>query len=84
MELLFQLDGKQLQDQYKNYLSDFRDWDKKPHAEYWTVFLNNISPQLGINASAEPFNAKLSAFRGVFRGVRDTACFLYRVMKWCA
>ncbi|WP_336877066.1 transposase, partial [Sphingobacterium siyangense] len=33
------------------------------------------------NASAESFNAKLKAFRGVFRGVRDTTFFLYSVMK---
>ncbi|WP_343043549.1 transposase [Sphingobacterium shayense] len=33
------------------------------------------------NASAESFNAKLKAFRSVFRGVRDTTFFLYRVMK---
>ncbi|MFZ4263873.1 ISAon1 family transposase, partial [Sphingobacterium sp. HJSM2_6] len=33
------------------------------------------------NASAESLNAKLKAFRSVFRGVRDTKFFLYRVMK---
>lgn len=33
------------------------------------------------NASAESINAKLKAFRSVFRGVRDTTFFLYRVMK---
>ncbi|MGN0020184.1 MAG: transposase [Sphingobacterium hotanense] len=33
------------------------------------------------NASAESFNAKLKTFRSVFRGVRDTTFFLYRVMK---
>ncbi len=33
------------------------------------------------NASAESFNAKLKAFRSLFRGVRDTPFFLYRVMK---
>ena len=36
--LFFQMDGKQLQDQYKNYLSDFHDWDQKPHAESWLLF----------------------------------------------
>ncbi|MEJ5054168.1 transposase, partial [Sphingobacterium sp. MYb382] len=33
------------------------------------------------NAAAESFNAKLKAFRAIFRGVRDTKFFLYRVMK---
>lgn len=50
--LLFQLDGKQLQDQYKNHLSDFHDWDQKPHAEYWTVFPENISEQLSIDETS--------------------------------
>jgi transposase len=31
------------------------------------------------NALAEAFNAKIKAFRSVFRGVKDTAFFLYRV-----
>lgn len=33
------------------------------------------------NASAESLNAKIKAFRAIFRGVRDTPFFLYRVMK---
>lgn len=50
--LLFQLDGKQLQDQYKNHLSDFHDWDQKPHAEHWTVFAGNISERLSIDETS--------------------------------
>lgn len=52
MGLLFQLDGKQLQDQYKNHLSDFHGWDQKHHAEYWTVFPENISEQLSIDETS--------------------------------
>jgi transposase len=33
------------------------------------------------NASAESFNAKIKAFRTQFRGVRDTAFFLFRITK---
>ncbi|WP_341831391.1 hypothetical protein AACH28_20790 [Sphingobacterium thalpophilum] len=47
--LFFQMDGKQLQDQYKNHLSDFQDWDQKPHAEQWTLFPDNISEHLSID-----------------------------------
>jgi len=47
--LFFQMDGKQLQDQYKNHLSDFHDWDQKPHAEHWTLFPDNISERLSID-----------------------------------
>lgn len=50
--LLFQLDGKQLQDQYKNHLSDFHDWEQKHHAEHWTVFPANISEQLSIDETS--------------------------------
>lgn len=47
------------------------------HHQYILHYFDNRST----NASAESFNAKLKAFRSVFRGVRDTTFFLYRVMK---
>ena len=50
--LFFQMDGKQLQDQYKNHLSDFHDWDQKPHAEHWTLFPDNISERLSIDETS--------------------------------
>lgn len=50
--LLFQLDGKQLQDHYKNHLSDFHSWHQKLHAEYWTVFPKNISAHLSIDETS--------------------------------
>ncbi|WP_312378166.1 transposase [Sphingobacterium sp.] len=50
--LFFQMDGKQLQDQYKNYLSDFHDWGQKPHAERWTLFPGNISERLSIDETS--------------------------------
>ena len=31
------------------------------------------------NASAESFNAKIKALRSQFRGIRDTAFFIYRL-----
>ncbi len=46
------------------------------HTDILHYFDNNST-----NASAESFNAKLKAFRSIFRGVRDTKFFLYRVMK---
>lgn len=33
------------------------------------------------NAASESFNAKIKAFRAQFRGVRDTAFFMYRLTK---
>ncbi|MGG5901897.1 transposase [Sphingobacterium daejeonense] len=47
------------------------------HNQYILHYFDNRST----NSSAESFNAKLKAFRSVFRGVRDTTFFLYRVMK---
>lgn len=47
------------------------------HHPYILHYFDNKST----NASAESFNAKLKAFRSIFRGVRDTQFFLYRVMK---
>src|SRR5690606_9629941 len=48
----FQMDGKQLQDQYKNHLSDFHDWNQKPHAENWTLFPGNVSEHLSIDETS--------------------------------
>ncbi|MDX3917481.1 MAG: DDE transposase, partial [Pseudosphingobacterium sp.] len=50
--LFFQMDGKQLQDQYKNHLSDFHDWNQKSHAESWTLFPENISEHLSIDETS--------------------------------
>jgi transposase len=49
----------------------------KNHQETILNFFINRST----NASAESFNAKIKAFRATFRGVRDTAFFLFRVAK---
>ena len=50
--LFFQMDGKQLQHQYKNHLSDFHVWDQKSHAESWTLFTENISELLSIDETS--------------------------------
>lgn len=50
--LFFQMDGKLLQDQYKNHLSDFHDWDQKSHAENWTLFPQNIAEHLSIDETS--------------------------------
>lgn len=52
MGLFYQMDGKQLQDQYKNHLSDFHDWNQKKHAESWTLFAENISEYLSIDETS--------------------------------
>ena len=46
------VDGKKLQRQYKDYLSDFKDWDQKGHAKQWLIFPENIGPYLSIDETA--------------------------------
>ncbi len=49
---LYQVDGKQLQQQYKDFLSDFHSWDQKEHADEWMLFVDNIGPCLSIDETA--------------------------------
>jgi transposase len=49
---LYSIDGKQLQQQYKDHLSDFHDWEQKEHADEWMLFENNIGPSLSIDETA--------------------------------
>jgi transposase len=48
-----------------------------------THYLNivNFFHNRSTNAAAESFNAKIKAFRSVFRGVKDKAFFLFRLCK---
>lgn len=36
------MDGKQLQSQYKEHLSDYKDWEQKKHAEDYILYPKNI------------------------------------------
>ncbi|WP_407666949.1 ISAon1 family transposase [Mucilaginibacter sabulilitoris] len=49
---LYSVDGKQLQQQYKDFLSDFHSWDQKEHADEWMLFEQNIGPSLSIDETA--------------------------------
>jgi len=39
----FQVDGRQLKQQYKNHLSDYNQWDQREHAEHWMLFEQNMA-----------------------------------------
>ena len=41
-----------MQRQYKDYLSDFKDWDQKKHAKQYLIFPENIGPYLSIDETA--------------------------------
>ncbi|MRX78995.1 DDE transposase, partial [Pedobacter petrophilus] len=48
----FQIDGKQLQEQYKEHISDYSGWEQKDHADQWMLFTSNVSSCLGIDETA--------------------------------
>lgn len=48
----FQIDGKQLQEQYKEHISDYNGWEQKDHADQWMLFTKNVSPYLSIDETA--------------------------------
>ena len=43
------MNGKQLQSQYKEHLSDFNNWKQKKHAENFILYPKNIDYHLCIN-----------------------------------
>ncbi|MAG87468.1 MAG: DDE transposase, partial [Flavobacteriaceae bacterium] len=49
MGAFYGVNGKKLQRQYKDYLSDFKEWDQKPHSKEWLIFPKNISSKLSID-----------------------------------
>ena len=48
----FQMDGKQLQQQYKDHISDYQDWGQKEHAAEWMVFPQNMGLRLSIDETS--------------------------------
>lgn len=48
----FQLDGKQLQEQYKHHISSYRDWDQQQHAADWILYPENIGRHLSIDETS--------------------------------
>ena len=48
----FKVDGKQLQQQYKDHISDYKDWEQKDHAADWMIFPKNIGKHLTIDETS--------------------------------
>jgi transposase len=46
------LDGKQLQQQYKNHISDYSGWDQREHAADWILYPQNIGTHLSIDETS--------------------------------
>lgn len=49
---MYQMDGRQLQQQYKNHISDYNDWDQREHASEWMLFEKNMGTHLSIDETA--------------------------------
>lgn len=79
--------SRNLQRQYKNYLSDFKSWNQKSHAKDWMLFAKNSGSHLSLDETAFSngdlfFLFRLTnIFRAQFRGVRDVKFFLFRLTK---
>lgn len=55
LEKYYHIDGKQLERQYKEHLSDYAEWkdgDEGSHSEEWLVFPDNIGPHLSIDETS--------------------------------
>jgi transposase len=48
----FQVDGKLLQQQYKEHISDYNTWEQREHASEWMVFPENTGIRLSIDETA--------------------------------
>ncbi|WP_333925988.1 transposase, partial [Aquimarina algiphila] len=46
------VNGKKLQRQYRDYLSEFKEWKYKSHAKEWLIFPENIGKRLSIDETA--------------------------------
>jgi len=46
------VNGKQLEEQYRDYLSDFHHWDQLTHANDWILFEDNLGTHLSLDETA--------------------------------
>lgn len=49
---MYQINGKKFQRQYKNHLSDYKNWEQKQHADKWILHPENLSKSLSIDEVA--------------------------------
>ncbi|MDO6739492.1 transposase, partial [Wenyingzhuangia sp. 2_MG-2023] len=52
MGSFYNVNGKKLQRQYRDYLSEFKTWKHKSHAKKWLVFPQNMGSYLSIDETA--------------------------------
>lgn len=52
LEKFYDIDGEYFGRQYKEHLSDYKDWEQLQHAENWVLFPENLGPHLSIDETA--------------------------------
>lgn len=52
LEKFFYVDGNRLGQQYKEFLSSYKTWDQKEHAQEWILFPNNIGQRLSLDETS--------------------------------
>jgi transposase len=48
----FQVNGKLLEEQYRDHLSNFHEWEQLKHSNEWVLFQNNIGPYISIDETS--------------------------------
>lgn len=49
---MYGVDGRKFQRQYKNSISNFKNWEQKSHAEDWILYPENLSGRLSLDEVA--------------------------------
>ena len=49
---MYGVDGRKFQRQYKQSISNFKDWEQKSHSEDWILYPKNLSRQLSLDEVA--------------------------------
>ncbi|QYS87904.1 transposase [Flavobacterium oreochromis] len=52
MAKFYHVNGKSLQNQYKDFLSDFKNWNQIQHAKQWLLYPQNLGKNLSIDETA--------------------------------
>ncbi len=52
LEKHYHINGDHFGQQYKDHLSDYKEWDQKEHAEDWMLFPQNIGSKLSLDESS--------------------------------
>ena len=52
LERIYDIDGNQFGQQYKEHLSDYNEWEQKEHAQEWLLFPENMGEYLSIDETS--------------------------------